>query len=216
METSLEGEVLTHSVDPEKMKTVLLNLIINAVESMPSGGRLHIATSRQESDGPGGNINQRHRLCGIELENIERIFDLVFFHQGKRQSGLGLALVNDIIRDHGGRIEVEQQPGNRQRVQNNYCHSSVENIQWAEAVRMEINKSSIRVLVVEDEISQRTVIGDILTDQGYGVDLAENGEKALELLEHGAYQAVVTDLKMPGVDGLQVLERAICRRMRTR
>jgi len=75
----------------------------------------------------------------------------------------------------------------------------------------EINKSSVHVLVVEDEVSQRTVIGDILTDEGYSVDLAESGEKALELLEKNSYQAVVTDLKMPGVDGLQVLERAISR-----
>ncbi len=72
-----------------------------------------------------------------------------------------------------------------------------------------INKSAIRVMVVEDEISQRTVIGDILLDAGYSVDLAESGERALELLEQGSYQAVVTDLKMPGVDGIQVLERAI-------
>ncbi len=72
-----------------------------------------------------------------------------------------------------------------------------------------INKSAIRVMVVEDEISQRTVIGDILLDEGYSVDLAESGERALELLEKGSYQAVVTDLKMPGVDGIQVLERAI-------
>lgn len=72
-----------------------------------------------------------------------------------------------------------------------------------------INKSAVRVMVVEDEVSQRTVIGDILLDEGYSVDLAENGERALELLEKGAYQAVVTDLKMPGVDGIQVLERAI-------
>ena len=72
-----------------------------------------------------------------------------------------------------------------------------------------INKAAIRVLVVEDEISQRTVIGDILLDEGYSVDLAESGERALKLLESGSYQAVVTDLKMPGVDGIQVLERAI-------
>ena len=72
-----------------------------------------------------------------------------------------------------------------------------------------VKKSAVRVLVVEDEISQRTVIGDILSDEGYNVDLAEDGERALGMLEAGGYQAVVTDLKMPGVDGLQVLERAI-------
>jgi DNA-binding NtrC family response regulator len=72
-----------------------------------------------------------------------------------------------------------------------------------------VNKSSIRILVVEDELSQRTVIGDILSDEGYMVDLAENGEVALAKLEGGGYQAVVSDLKMPGVDGLKVLEKAI-------
>lgn len=73
----------------------------------------------------------------------------------------------------------------------------------------EINKNAIRVLVAEDEVSQRTVIGDILGDEGYSVDLAESGEQAIKMLEENSYQAVVSDLKMPGVDGLEVLERAI-------
>ena len=72
-----------------------------------------------------------------------------------------------------------------------------------------INKEAVKVLVVEDESSQREVIGDILTDEGYSVDLAQHGERAIELLEDNRYHVVVTDLKMPGVDGLEVLRRAL-------
>ncbi|MFH1069549.1 MAG: sigma-54 dependent transcriptional regulator, partial [Candidatus Glassbacteria bacterium] len=72
-----------------------------------------------------------------------------------------------------------------------------------------INKSAVRVLLVEDEASQREVVGDILADQGYSVDLAVDGEQALEKLQQQSYQVVVTDLKMPGADGLEVLRRAL-------
>ena len=72
-----------------------------------------------------------------------------------------------------------------------------------------INKSGVRVLVVEDEASQREVVGDILADEGYSVDLAVDGEQAIEKLEQQSYQVVVTDLKMPGADGLEVLRRAL-------
>ena len=74
---------------------------------------------------------------------------------------------------------------------------------------VKINKEAVKVLVVEDETNQRVVIGDILSDEGYSVDLAEDGESAIELLEKQRYHVVVTDLKMPGVDGLEVLRRAL-------
>ena len=71
-----------------------------------------------------------------------------------------------------------------------------------------INKAAVRVLFVEDQTSQREVIGDILSDEGYLVDLAADGTEALVLLDKNRYQAVVTDRKMPGADGLEVLNRA--------
>jgi len=69
------------------------------------------------------------------------------------------------------------------------------------------NKAAVRVLFVEDETSQREVIGDILSDEGYLVDLAADGTEALALLDKNRYQAVVTDLKMQGIDGIEVLKR---------
>jgi signal transduction histidine kinase len=108
LETSYKSPTLVREIDPEKMKTVMLNLVINAVEAMPSGGRLQISTSGTEG-GP-SEIGISDTGCGIEQENIEHVFDL-YYSTKESGSGLGLAIVNDIIRDHGGRIEVTSSLG---------------------------------------------------------------------------------------------------------
>jgi DNA-binding NtrC family response regulator len=74
---------------------------------------------------------------------------------------------------------------------------------------VKINKASIRVLIVEDDTVQREVLGDILSDQGYSVELAAGGEKAIRILESRSFQVVITDLKMPGADGIDVLRAAL-------
>jgi two-component system, NtrC family, response regulator PilR len=71
-----------------------------------------------------------------------------------------------------------------------------------------INKAGVRFLVVDDEVTQREILQDILTDEGYSVDLAENGEAAIKKLHKETYAAVITDLKMPGADGIDVLKAA--------
>ncbi|HUU29466.1 MAG TPA: ATP-binding protein [archaeon] len=100
---------LVKNIDPEKMKTVFLNLIINAIEAMPSGGKVRITTSGGRGNGP-ARIKISDTGCGINRENLERIFDL-YFSTKEQGSGLGLAIVNDIVRDHGGEITVESDLG---------------------------------------------------------------------------------------------------------
>ncbi|MEA2064559.1 MAG: sigma-54 dependent transcriptional regulator [Gemmatimonadota bacterium] len=76
--------------------------------------------------------------------------------------------------------------------------------------KVNINKEAVQVLVVEDEVSQREIYSDILADEGYCVDAAENGEEAVRKLQAGRYAVVVTDLKMPGgIDGIGVLKAAL-------
>jgi len=108
IETGFAGDELVKNVDPEKMKTVFLNLIINAIEAMPSGGRLRITTCG--GGGKPAKIIISDTGCGIAAENLERIFDL-YFSTREQGSGLGLAIVNDIIRDHGGEITVQSSLG---------------------------------------------------------------------------------------------------------
>ncbi|OGG00497.1 MAG: hypothetical protein A3F83_09705 [Candidatus Glassbacteria bacterium RIFCSPLOWO2_12_FULL_58_11] len=107
-ETAYSGRELTVNVDPEKMKTVFLNLILNAIEAMPSGGKLRIQTSG--GNGKPARITVSDTGCGISRENLDHIFDL-YFSTKEQGSGLGLAIVNTIIRDHGGEITVRSSLG---------------------------------------------------------------------------------------------------------
>ncbi|MCE5271817.1 HAMP domain-containing protein [bacterium] len=108
VETDYAGRTLVKNVDPEKIKTVLLNLVINAIQAMPSGGRLTVRTV----GGPGApaRISVADTGCGIAPENLERIFDL-FYSSKENGSGLGLPIVNNIVRDHGGEIKVKSSLG---------------------------------------------------------------------------------------------------------
>lgn len=76
-------------------------------------------------------------------------------------------------------------------------------------MKAKINKAGVRVLVVEDELSQREIFQDILADEGYSVDTAESGEEAIKKVRDERYAVVVTDLKMPGADGIEVLKAAL-------
>lgn len=88
--------------DVNQMKQVMLNLLLNAVDAMPGGGTIHIATALEEK---GCRISIRDDGVGIEKENLCRIFD-PFFTTKTKGTGLGLAVVNKIVRAHGGHIEV--------------------------------------------------------------------------------------------------------------
>ncbi len=100
---------LVKKVDPERMKTVLLNLMLNAIEAMPSGGRLRIETG-SAGEGSPARITISDTGCGIPQENLERIFDL-YFTTKEQGSGLGLSIVGTIVRDHGGEITVRSSLG---------------------------------------------------------------------------------------------------------
>ena len=100
--------------DLELMKQVCLNLILNAVQSMPDGGRLCIKTSRQASTHSNRPAWMELRISdsgkGIPVEQIPKIFD-PFFTTKARGTGLGLSIVHSIVEEHGGQIDVESAPG---------------------------------------------------------------------------------------------------------
>ncbi|MEA2064560.1 MAG: ATP-binding protein [Gemmatimonadota bacterium] len=107
IERAFASGPLERLVDPEKMKTVFLNLILNAIQAMPSGGRLRVATS--QDSGP-AQIKISDTGTGIAPGDRERIFDL-YFSTKKDGSGLGLAIAGNVVRDHGGEITVASNLG---------------------------------------------------------------------------------------------------------
>jgi signal transduction histidine kinase len=88
----------------------LLNLIINALQAMPEGGEIHLSTTMSPVKDNEIIVTVRDTGCGIPAENLNRLFD-PYFTTRSRGFGLGLSIVDKIIQEHGGRIEVQSTPG---------------------------------------------------------------------------------------------------------
>ena len=101
------GAIPPVQADREQLRQAFLNLILNALQAMPAGGELTIATTAGEK---GVQVRFRDTGCGIAAGDLERIFN-PFFTTRSEGTGLGLAIVHRIIQGHGGRIDVSSEPG---------------------------------------------------------------------------------------------------------
>ncbi len=107
LQTDLEKEPNVVRVDPEQIGRVLQNLVLNAIDAMPDGGRLMVRTRRQAA---GMLLEVEDTGVGLTPEERDRVFT-PYYTTKQHGTGLGLAIVQSIISDHGGRIAVESEPG---------------------------------------------------------------------------------------------------------
>ncbi len=111
IETDYTREGATVCVDSNQIQQVLLNLVTNAADAMPKGGRLQAATRLLSEQ---GNVEIRimDNGCGIEQDVLKRAFDPFFTTKGRgKGTGLGLAICQRIVEEHKGEIEIQSQPG---------------------------------------------------------------------------------------------------------
>jgi signal transduction histidine kinase/ActR/RegA family two-component response regulator len=188
--------------DASELREVLVNIVFNAIDAMPNGGRITLSAS--EIDGQ-VEIRVTDSGTGMSEDVRSRIFDPFFTTKGKGGMGLGLAVSYGIICRHEGSLEVESELGRgtsfviklavaRQSAPAQPSESSVQPAALAAPV-------AARVLVVDDEDYVRELLRDILDSLGHQVVEAEDGFKALELFDSQAFDAVFTDIGMPGMSG---------------
>ena len=210
-------------VDRAQLVQVLLNLIINARDAMAEGGRIVLRTLTQEVSP--GSVLDRLQLPvdagayatlsvtdtgrGIPPEHMPHIFEP--FYTTKEVgvgTGLGLATVEGVVAQSGGRIQVDSSVNRGTTITVLLPLTSEPVIQPRSAGhRTRANSRSLgRVLVVEDEDSVRTVVMRTLQSEGYEVLGAREGGEALRELEEvgGAVNLVLTDIVMPGMGGRQL------------
>lgn len=209
-------------VDPGQMEQIIINLVVNARDAMPEGGRLTIETQNVALDDaycrlhPDATPGEYVRLSvsdtgiGIEEKYIERIFEPFFTtkEEGKG-TGLGLATVYGIVRQSGGHIEVESKLklGAAFRI---YLPRAV--TPEAQAVpqfeKPKPRRGSETILLVEDNELVRDLAKSILEQYGYRIYEAANGEEALSLYEREQLHPdlLVTDVVMPAMGGRQLAE----------
>jgi signal transduction histidine kinase/ActR/RegA family two-component response regulator len=193
--------------DAVELREVLVNMIYNAVDAMPSGGEVRVAT--QET-------RDRVVLCitdtgtGMTSEVKQRLFDPFFTTKGKAGTGMGLAVSFGIIRRHEGSIEVESETGRGTTFKISLPKVTPALITAGQNLLTAGVSSSddrMRILVVDDETHVREVLIEALESEGCEVISAPSGEVALALFDQyeGKFDAVFTDIGMPEMSGWELV-----------
>ncbi len=190
-----------------ELKEVFVNIIKNAVEAMPRGGRITIKTWQESKK---NCVMIKDMGCGIPEVMKKKIFEPFFTTKGEKGTGLGLAVSLGVIRAHGGEIKVESQEGKGTTF---YIYLPIvepelisAGEQPSEGLELKIKK---KVLVVDDEQEILEVISEMLRALGIRVVTTSSPLKALEIFER--YQEelglIITDLGMPEMSGFELTKR---------
>lgn len=219
-ELKIEPKLWPVEVDPGQINQVLNNLIINADQAMPDGGRivielLNCAVDSRESPvlekGRYVKLSVRDSGVGINEEHLGRIFD-PYFTTKQKGSGLGLATSYTIVKRHGGDIRVESKPGKGSVFSIWLPVSSRNPVRMKDSSTVHHGGGS-RVMVMDDEEDVRRVLGYMLDHLGYKAEFASNGAEAVQLYvnrkkQGHPFDAVIMDLTVPGgMGGIEAVRR---------
>ncbi len=208
-------------VDPMQLELVIMNLAINARDAMPDGGRLTIETSSVQlssgqvpplDPGPYVTISVADTGHGMDSATAARIFEPFFTTKpAGKGTGLGLSTARGITEQSGGTLTVESTlgKGTTFRVYLPVAAAAVAESEEATAHQAapSNDKTTGRVLIVEDHPPLRELIATILGDAGYHVLAAANGAEAIRLAEGNPVDVVLTDVMMPGMSGLALIQQ---------
>ena len=210
-------------VDPGQLEQVIVNLVVNARDAMPDGGRITLETENVElgehfarqhagvSPGPHVMLAVSDTGTGMDAETQSHMFEPFFTtKEPGKGTGLGLATVYCIVRQSGGSIWVYSEPGAGSTFKI-YFPCVEGEPERAEVSSLPPARGSETVLVVEDENDVRALVHGILADHGYAVLSAGRSAEALRIVEHhaGPIHLLVTDMVMPEMSGSALAERLV-------
>jgi PAS domain S-box-containing protein len=187
--------------DGSQLREVFVNLIINALDAMPSGGALRISSAEQAGEAV---LRLTDEGMGIPKSIRERIFEPFFTTKGASGTGMGLAVSYGIVTRHSGRIEVDSEPGQGTTFTLAFPLPRGAEIVAPAPTRAIRLVRPLRTLVIDDEEVVREVLAELLEEQGHAVSQVESGRRGIEHLERETVDVVFTDLSMPEMDGWAV------------
>jgi CheY-like chemotaxis protein len=212
--------------DPGQLEQILVNLVVNARDAMPQGGRINIETQNAELD---ENYTSEHAPVvagryvmlavtdtgvGMSVDTREHAFDPFFTTKDPgKGTGLGLATVYGIVKQSGGYVWIYSEPGQGTALKLYFPEVSAAAAFGAgpeyQPTMKTPNRGSETILLVEDEEAVRGLACRILERQGYRVIPAQHGRDAMEIAtkEAGQIDLVLTDVVMPGMNGRGLVER---------
>jgi PAS domain S-box-containing protein len=222
IQQQLDEQIASVRGDASQLQQVLMNLVINARDAMPDGGRLMIKTrdvvlseertSRYLDIAPGRytQLTVEDTGIGMDAEVKSRIFEPFFTtKEPGKGTGLGLAMVFSIVKDHAGHIDVYSEPGQGTQVRV-FLPAAEEGVPTAkEKPAPEPVGGTETILIVDDEEPILEMTTRLLTEYGYKVLTASSGEEGLEIYDDHKEEIalVILDLIMPGMGGRETWRR---------
>jgi two-component system, cell cycle sensor histidine kinase and response regulator CckA len=227
LSVKLSSDLGSVNVDPGQIEQVIMNLAVNARDAMPQGGKLRLRTENVDVDGnragrppvpPPGRyvmLAVSDTGVGMDAETKSRIFEPFFTTKSKDEgSGLGLSVVYNIVKESGGHLWVQSEPGRGATFQ-----VFLPRIDAAASVRpLEVTEAgrggTETILVAEDQPELRWMICQYLQDLGYSVLEAKDGTEAVELAEQykGTIDVFLSDVVMPRMRGPEAAARLFSKR----
>jgi DNA-binding response OmpR family regulator/nitrogen-specific signal transduction histidine kinase len=217
---SLGGSVMIETVltsllpramgDLNQLELAILNLAINARDAMPDGGTVTIATAIAPNDANYILLSVADTGTGMAPEVIARAFDPFFTTKPTgRGTGLGLSQVYGVVRQVGGDVAIESKLGKGTKVTIRLpCAADDAPTERRVDATTAVSAASEKLLLVDDDHDVRDIVGRVLSELGYEVRQASNGEVALATLAEFTPDLLVVDFAMPGMNGAEVVTTA--------
>jgi len=225
--TDLEPDLWTVQADAGSVEQVIMNLAVNARDAMPEGGELSINTQNVLLDEKQSALPPQARpgrfVClsvvdtgvGMDEEIMQRMFE-PFFSTKEGGTGLGLSVVYGIVRQHGGWIDVESEPGHGStfRVYLPALPLEAESQTQEVVSPEELRGSGEGILLVEDEEGVRSFAARVLRENGYLVFEARSAREALDIFdrEKESIQLLLSDVVLPNGRGIQLVDELLSRK----
>jgi len=210
---SIEPDLGSVKIDPAQVQQVLFNLILNARDAMPQGGKIEVNTDHCDLTAAQPEANRvsgvflcvKDSGCGINNEIRSRLFEPFFTTKANgRGTGLGLSTVHNIVTNGGGIVEVDSEVGNGTQV--TVVLPRVKEARGEESDRLTVNATGETILLLEDNVAIREAAQRILSECGYRVLEAGTGLEAVNLARNhdGKVDLLLADIDMPGMNGHDV------------
>jgi len=222
LKLDVEPDVPQVTLDPSQMEQILMNLVVNARDAMPGGGRLWVRLKRRdtpprrqpvrpgETPTPYACLEVEDTGSGMSPEIVSQVFDPFFTtKEVGKGTGLGLSTTYGIVEQSHGTIEVDSEPGRGTKFSVLFpCALTSGKTRMVTASGKTMSHGSESVIVVEDDLSLRKLVVRILSTHGYDVRAFTSGDELLEHLAElePAASVLLTDVVMPGRSGIETAE----------
>ena len=224
IERNLDPNLLNILGSPVHLSKTIMNVVSNAAEAMPDGGKMLIMTENRYEDrsknayddikeGDYATVTVVDSGIGISRKDLERIFEPFYTKKsmGRSGTGLGMAVVWGTVKDHQGYIDIQSKKGQGTSITLYFPVTR-------KAFKKEVDLVSLEslmghgesILVVDDIKEQRQIASEILEKLGYTVVTVSSGEEAITYMQDGPADLMVLDMIMdPGMDGLETYQRVL-------